>query len=46
MWEQTEDGPALGVKSGDTVTIDRGVLGAYWLWLRSDRLSIKVRRVR
>lgn len=46
LWEQSEDGPDLEIKPGDTVTIDRGVLGAYWLWLRTDRLSIKVRRLR
>ena len=31
IWEQTEEGPELHVAAGDPVTIDRGLLGAYWL---------------
>jgi hypothetical protein len=45
-WEQTEGGPDLHIAAGDSVTIDRGVLGAYWLSGRSPRLAIKVQRTR
>lgn len=44
VWEQTEDGPDLKLAADDPVTIDRGLLGAYWLSAHSRRLAIKVRR--
>jgi hypothetical protein len=44
VWEQTEDGPDLKIGEGDTVSIDRGLLGAYWLSGQSGHLAIKVRR--
>jgi hypothetical protein len=44
VWEQTEDGPDLKIQAGDAVTINRGVLGAYWLSARSRHVAIKVRR--
>ena len=45
IWEQTEDGPELHVAAGDPVTIDRGLLGAYWLSRVSGRhLAVKVKR--
>jgi hypothetical protein len=44
VWEQTEDGPDLKIQAWDAVTIDRGVLGAYWLSARSLHVAIKVRR--
>jgi hypothetical protein len=44
VWEQTENGPDLLMAVGDTVTIDRGVLGAYWLSAHSRHAQIKVRR--
>jgi hypothetical protein len=44
VWEQTEDGPDLKLAAGDPVTIDRGLLGAYWLSAHSRHLAIKVRR--
>jgi hypothetical protein len=44
VWEQTEDGPDLKLAAGDPVTIDRGLLGAYWLSPHSRHLAIKVRR--
>jgi hypothetical protein len=44
VWEQTEDGPDLKIQAGDAVTIDRGVLGAYWLSARPGHVAIKVRR--
>ncbi len=45
IWEQSEDGPDLRIKVGDTVTIGRGALGSYWLSAHSS-LAIKVRRTR
>jgi hypothetical protein len=45
VWEQTEDGPDLNIAAGDTVTIDRGLLGAYFLAVQSRRAAIKVRRI-
>jgi hypothetical protein len=42
-WEQTEDGPNLKIEVGDSVKIDRGMLGSYWLSAHSS-LVIKVRR--
>jgi len=44
VWEQSEDGPDLHLGPGEPVTIDRGLLGAYWLSAQSGRLAIKVRR--
>jgi hypothetical protein len=45
VWEQTEAGPDLPIGPGDAITIDRGVLGAYWLSGASSRRAIKVRRL-
>jgi hypothetical protein len=45
VWEQTEEGPDLHVAAGETVTIDRGLLGAYWLSRVTGRhLAVKVKR--
>jgi hypothetical protein len=44
VWEQTEDGPDLHIVAGEPVTIDRGLLGAYWLSPLSGHLAVKVRR--
>jgi hypothetical protein len=44
VWEQTQDGPDLTIKAGDTVRIDKGVLGAYWVTTSSSHAAIKVRR--
>jgi hypothetical protein len=44
VWEQTEEGPDLPVVVGDEVTIDRGLLGAYWLSRQSSHVAIKVQR--
>jgi hypothetical protein len=44
VWEQTEGGPDLRIGEGAMVSIDRGLLGAYWLSRQSGRLAIKVRR--
>jgi len=43
-WTQSEDGPDLRIEVGDQVTIDRGVLGAYWLSGSHSRAAVKVRR--
>jgi hypothetical protein len=43
VWEQAEEGPDLKIEPGDLVTIDRGMLGSYWLTAHS-RVAIKVRR--
>ena len=43
IWEQTEDGPDLRIEIGDSVKIDRGMLGSYWLSAHSS-VAIKVRR--
>ena len=43
VWEQAEEGPDLKIQEGDLVTIDRGMLGSYWLTAHS-RVAIKVRR--
>ncbi len=45
VWRQTEDGPELSLAAGQTIAIDQGLLGAYWLSGQSRRLAIKVRRV-
>jgi hypothetical protein len=44
IWEQTEDGPDLHIVAGDEITIDRGLLGAYWLSTHRSHQPIKVRR--
>ena len=43
VWEQADDGPDLGLAVGDTVKIERGALGSYWMSAHSS-LAIKVRR--
>ena len=43
VWEQSEDGPDLRIEVGDSVKIDKGMLGSYWLSAHSS-LVIKVRR--
>jgi hypothetical protein len=45
VWEQTEDGPDLNIVSGSEVTIDRGLLGAYYLSAQSKHAAIKVSRI-
>ena len=45
VWEQSEEGPDLKLKVGDVVTIQTGLLGAYWLSAYSHR-AIKVQRTR
>jgi hypothetical protein len=45
VWEQADDGPDLGLAVGDSVKIERGALGSYWMSGRSS-LAIKVRRGR
>jgi hypothetical protein len=45
IWEQSEQGAELRIEAGDPVTIDKGLLGAYWLWVGSPRSAIKVRRI-
>ncbi len=45
VWEQTETGPDLHIAAGDEITIDRGLLGAFWLSTHGSRLAIKVQRV-
>ena len=45
VWGQSEaDGTDLMAKLGDTVTLSRGMLGSYWLQLKSGR-GCKVRRM-
>ena len=46
VWEQSDDAPDLGLQVGETVTIDKGILGAYWLTVQSHHAAIKVRRTR
>lgn len=46
VWEQSEQGPDLRIAPGDSITIDRGALGSYWLSATTGRHPIKVRRVR
>ena len=43
VWEQADDGPDLGLAVGDSVKIERGALGSYWMSAHSS-LAIKVRR--
>jgi hypothetical protein len=43
-WEQTEDGPNLHISTGDSVKVERGLLGAYWLSPVPGHLAVKVRR--
>jgi hypothetical protein len=43
IWEQSDDGPDLKIEVGDSVKIDRGMLGSYWLSAHSS-VAIKVRR--
>jgi hypothetical protein len=46
VWEQSEEGPDLRMRTGDSITIDRGMLGAYWLSVPSGpHGAIKVRRL-
>ena len=46
VWRQAEqDGSELLAKLGDAVTISRGMLGSYWLTLKSGR-GCKVSRLR
>ena len=44
VWEQSEDGPDLGLEVGDSVKIEKGMLGAYWMSGHSS-VAIKVRRL-
>lgn len=46
LWEQTEAGPDLHIVAGDEITIDRGLLGSYWLSTHRSHQAIKVRRTR
>jgi len=43
VWEQSDDGPDLGLAGGDSVKIEKGMLGAYWMSGHSS-VAIKVRR--
>ena len=43
VWEQADDGPDLELAVGDSVKIERGALGSYWMSAHSS-LAIKVRR--
>jgi hypothetical protein len=43
VWEQSDDGPDLGLAVGDSVRIEKGMLGAYWMSGHSS-VAIKVRR--
>lgn len=44
VWEQSDEGPDLGLTVGDSVKIEKGLLGAYWMSGHSS-VAIKVRRV-
>lgn len=44
VWEQSDEGPDLGLVVGDSVRIEKGMLGAYWMSGHSS-VAIKVRRV-
>ena len=43
VWEQSDDGPDLGLAVGDSVKIEKGMLGSYWMSGHS-AVAIKVRR--
>jgi len=43
VWAQGDDGPDLRIAVGDSVKIERGALGSYWMSAHSS-LAIKVRR--
>lgn len=43
VWEQADDGPDLGLAVGDSVKIEKGMLGSYWMSGHSS-VAIKVRR--
>jgi hypothetical protein len=43
VWEQSDDGPDIGVAVGDSVKIEKGMLGSYWMSGHSS-VAIKVRR--
>ncbi len=44
VWEQVQEATAdMNLRAGDTVTIDKGMLGAYWLGSRSGG-TVKVRQ--
>jgi len=43
VWAQADDGPDLRIAVGDSVKIERGALGSYWMSAHSS-LAIKVRR--
>lgn len=45
VWRQTEAGGEMLAKLGDAVTISRGLLGSYWLQIKSGR-GCKVTRLR
>jgi hypothetical protein len=45
MWRQLESDGDMLAKLGDTATISRGLLGSYWLQLKSGR-GCKVTRIR
>ena len=45
VWQQLESDGEMLAKLGDSATISRGVLGSYWLQLKSGR-GCKVTRVR
>jgi hypothetical protein len=45
IWEQTESGPDLHIAAGEQITIDRGLLGSYWLSTHRSHQAIKVRRI-
>ena len=42
-WEQSDDGPDIGVAVGDSVKIEKGMLGSYWMSGHSS-VAMKVRR--
>jgi hypothetical protein len=42
VWEAAEDSPDLNLRAGDTVKIEKGAFGSYWLSGRSN-VVIKVR---
>lgn len=44
VWEEADGETPIELKVGDTVTIDAGVMGAYWLSVASG--SVRVKRTR
>ncbi len=44
VWEQVQEATAeMGLRAGDTVTIEKGIMGGYWLGGRSQGI-MKVRQ--